>query len=64
MTDLNRQFLKPKNPKVVVRNPDGGHLAVDGQWVPKNTYWHKRKADGDVIEAKAPKKPSVVKENT
>jgi len=62
MAELNREFLKPSNPSVLVRNPDGGHLAIDGQWVPKNSYWHKRKTDGDVVIAKAPAKNKLVME--
>ncbi len=54
--DLNTQFLKPSNANVLVRNPErGGHLAIEGELVPKNSYWHRRLADGDVVAAKPTK---------
>ncbi|MBL1321511.1 MAG: DUF2635 domain-containing protein [Methylophaga sp.] len=59
--DSTQQFLKPANPDVLVRNPErGGHLALEGEVVPKNSYWHRRLADGDVVAAK-PVKPTKEK---
>lgn len=54
--DLNTQFLKPANENILVRNPErGGHLAVEGEQVPRNSYWYRRLADGDVVTAKPTK---------
>ena len=40
--------LKPK-PGLTVRKPDGNKLAADGEVVPRNSFWLKRLADGDVM---------------
>ncbi|MEW4983070.1 MAG: DUF2635 domain-containing protein [Cycloclasticus sp.] len=53
-------FVKPTNPKVMVRNPErGGHLNSDGEYVPKNAYWQRRINDGDIAEAKPSTKKSI-----
>jgi len=50
--------IKPAD-GLLVRLEDGtGHLAADGQTVALTGYWHRRLADGDVIEVPdAPAKP-------
>jgi hypothetical protein len=40
-----------------VRKPVNGHLAVDGEWVNRDSYWLRRLNDGDVVEAEAPAEP-------
>lgn len=41
-------FVKPKE-GVTLRRPDTGRtLAVDGEKVPKNSFWRRRIAEGDV----------------
>lgn len=37
-----------------VRKPQGGYLAADGEPIVLNTYWRRRRDDGDVIEVTAP----------
>ncbi len=51
--------IKPAD-DLQVRLEDGsGYLAVDGQTVALTGYWHRRLADGDVIEVPdAPAKPA------
>jgi hypothetical protein len=50
-------FVKPV-PGRQVPDPDrGGYLSEDGRTVELTQYWLRRKADGDVIEAK----PSAAK---
>lgn len=56
---LNRLFVKPTpQPEgaaaLQVRKPTGGHLAEAGEFVPDESYWRRRLADGDVVEAEAP----------
>jgi hypothetical protein len=47
-------FVTPA-PGLKVRDPKSGlHLSADGQRVPRDSYWLRRLADGDVIEATAP----------
>lgn len=49
--------LKPA-PGCNVRKPDRSHLAADGEAVEMSSYWHRRIADGDVIEVEVEKKPA------
>lgn len=54
----DRIFVKPNQPEgeppLKVRKPVNGHLAEGGEWMPKDSYWLRRLADGDVVEAKPP----------
>lgn len=53
----NRFFIKPAQAEgetLKVRKPVNGHLAVDGEWMPRDSYWLRRVADGDVVEPDAP----------
>ena len=53
----NKIFVKPTKPDIKVRNPERGrHLALEGEWVPKNAYWFRRERDGDIEQTKPPKK--------
>lgn len=52
----DRLFIKPAPqpegaPQLKVRKPTGGHLAEAGEFVPDESYWRRRIADGDVVEA-------------
>lgn len=60
----NRLFIKPApqpagEPPLLVRKPVNGHLAAGGEWMQRETYWLRRLADGDVVEAPAPDAPEV-----
>lgn len=54
----NRIFVKPTQPEgeppLKVRKPVNGHLAEAGEWMPRDSYWLRRLADGDVVEGKPP----------
>ena len=54
----NRIFIKPTQAEgelpLKVRKPVNGHLAEAGEWMPRDSYWLRRLADGDVVEAKPP----------
>lgn len=53
-------FVKPKNSETVVRDPQTrALLPADGRNVPDSTFWRRRLADGDVVEAEPAKKPSA-----
>ncbi len=51
------KFVKPKDPKGLVRNPDAGYtpLPATGSWVSRTPYWMARLDDESVIEATPPK---------
>lgn len=51
-----RKFLKPSNASIPVPKPNGEMLAAMGEDVRVDAYWHRRLADGSVIEV-APDKP-------
>lgn len=59
---MKKLFLKPADPKVKVRKPDGAHLDPAGEHVTPSTYWRRRIKDGDVVEARPPRKDSKDKE--
>ncbi|CAM3169711.1 DUF2635 domain-containing protein [Moritella viscosa] len=40
--------IKPKEPDVRVRKPDGSHLEPEGESVTRSSYWLRRLRDGDV----------------
>ena len=46
----DRIFVKPA-PGLTVRKPVGGYLAEAGEEVNRDSYWLRRLADGDVVEA-------------
>lgn len=50
--------IKPKEGLKIKRPDNGRYLNPEGEDVPKNTFWARRLADGDVVEvgAKAPAK--------
>ncbi len=43
-------FVKPKEGLKVLRPDNGRALDPAGEAVPKNTFWMRRIADGDVVE--------------
>jgi len=46
-------FLKPANPKIIVRDPvNRKALPADGAKVADNSYWQRRLKDGDVVKTK------------
>ncbi|MDX9860886.1 MAG: DUF2635 domain-containing protein [Rhodospirillales bacterium] len=45
-------YLKPADPKIKVRKPDGSHLAPEGEDLPDTPYWRRRLKDGDVINTR------------
>lgn len=49
----DRIFVKPA-PGLTVRKPVGGYLAEAGEEVNRESYWLRRLADGDVLEATPP----------
>lgn len=54
-----RIFIKPTpqpdgQPALKVRKPVNGHLAADGEWVNRESYWLRRISDGDVVIAEPP----------
>lgn len=51
---MDRIFIKPAAPDLKVRKPVNGYLAADGEEVNADSYWLRRKADGDVVEADRP----------
>lgn len=60
---MNRIFIKPApfakgefegDQARKVRKPVNGHLAAEGEEVNRDSYWLRRLADGDVVEATAP----------
>lgn len=67
----NRLFVKPGVPTppkgsketpqpFKVRKPSGGYLADEGEFVPDESFWRRRMADGDVVEATPPaEKPAA-----
>lgn len=51
----NKIFVKPM-PGMLVRDPSTReHLPEGGAFVTPDSYWVRRKLDGDVIDAKPPK---------
>lgn len=51
---MDRIFIKPAAPGLKVRKPVNGYLAFDGEEVNADSYWLRRIADGDVVEADRP----------
>ena len=51
---MDRIFIKPAAPGLKVRKPVNGHLAAEGEEVNAESYWLRRIADGDVVEAERP----------
>lgn len=51
---MDRIFIKPAAPGLKVRKPVNGHLAAEGEEVNADSYWLRRMADGDVVEAERP----------
>jgi hypothetical protein len=45
-------FLKPAEPAIKVRKPDGAHLAPEGESLPDTVFWRRRMKDGDVVAAR------------
>jgi len=43
-----------------VRKPVNGHLAADGEWVNRESYWLRRLNDGDVVQATPPAEEAAV----
>lgn len=57
---MQTETVKPARAGLKVRDPErGGHLREDGDTVPLNSYWLRRKADGDVISVKDTAKPAA-----
>lgn len=55
-------FVKPKAGLKIRRPETKAFLAEAGEKVPKNTFWARRLADGDVIEAVEPKQEQKQKD--
>lgn len=54
---MTKRFIKPAEPGLVVRQPHNGQpLPAEGAEVDWSGHWVRRKADGSIIEAAAPKK--------
>ena len=51
----DRIFIKPAlqadGTAYKVRKPMNGHLSDQGEWVNTDSYWLRRLADGDVVDA-------------
>lgn len=57
---MTKRFIKPAQPGLVVRQPHNGQpLPDEGAEVHWSGHWVRRKADGSIIEATAPKKPKA-----
>lgn len=55
-----KRFIKPAKPGLLVRQPHNGQpLPGDGAWVSWSGHWVRRKAEGSIVEASAPKKPKA-----
>lgn len=52
------RYLKPADGRLVRDPVTGKHLASTGEDKPRNSYWLRRLKDGDVVEAKRPRKSS------
>ncbi|MBA1445879.1 MAG: DUF2635 domain-containing protein [Chromatiales bacterium] len=51
-------YLKPADGRLVRDPVTSKHLASNGEDKPRNSYWLRRLKDGDVVEAKRPRKSS------
>ena len=56
---MSRIFIKPAAPGLKVRKPVNGYLAAEGEEVNADSYWLRRMADGDVIDAQRPAQPAA-----
>ena len=57
MTDLpNRVFVKPGDGRTVYHS--GARVPDAGAWLPDDTHTNRRLRDGDLVQAKPPKKTS------
>jgi hypothetical protein len=56
---MSRIFIKPAAPGLKVRKPVNGYLAAEGEEVNADSYWLRRMADGDVIEAPRTAQPAA-----
>lgn len=57
---MTKRFIKPAQPGLVVRQPHNGQpLPDEGAEVNWSGHWVRRKADGSIVEATAPKKPKA-----
>lgn len=62
MADNDRIFVKPTRPEVKVRvEHTKQHIADEGESVPNTTYYHRRIADGDLVETQPPAEPVAPK---
>jgi hypothetical protein len=43
-------FVLSLRPGVLIRDPETGRLATDGEELPRNSFWSRLLADGDVEE--------------
>lgn len=64
---LERAYLKPARPGLVVPDPEHGNLPLppEGREVGLSSYWYRRLEDGDVLRTdseRAPKPPRKVPE--
>lgn len=54
---MTKRYIKPAKKGLVVRQPKNGQpLPAEGAWVNWNGHWARRKAEGSIVEAKAPAK--------
>ena len=55
---MHKQLVKPgPDLKVRFEQPERGHIPEEGADVPLTTYYRRRLADGDLVEASRPRKP-------
>ncbi len=46
---MNKKQIKPARDGLLVRKPDGTHLAADGEMLAVSAYWLRRETCGDVV---------------
>lgn len=54
---MSQKYVKPA-PGARVITPEGGLIPDEGQYVPATSYFARLLADGDLVEAEPPTKPS------
>ncbi len=65
MTQPSRLIVKPRDPKLCIRDPKTKkRLPQRAAAVPATSYWHRRLRDGDVIELDSVPKRKVEKVKT
>lgn len=61
----DQMFIAPAKTGLIVRDPvTGNPLAAAGEYKPRNSYWLRRKKDGDVVAATPPEMNKKTAKNT